>query len=1084
MTDIAHYSFIPWFRQGLNSQIIEKDTLGLTNGTALQRANLQVQITVQAENVEGGGNEQTIAKVIQVVGPGDVMNVSNKVLIRVNPAPNVNNYEANNLAYMEFYEEDFLWRFTPASPNEANNKRLRPWLALIVLKNEEYTLKQLPDSLPFVSVKKEIFDAAFHNPAETWAWAHVHFNETLEEKEVEQLKTRVTNELNEDSDSALSRLLCPRKLNKSTAYRAFLIPAFETGRRTGLGLEIADVVAQDAAWTASAGQETRPRGFDFPVYYQWAFQTSNDGDFETLVTKLKPIVMEPESGMMPMDVQELGYGLDQKMAIKTMGMEAALRPPSFENIRKNFPDQLDETVVSEQLKDFLNLSPSISKPADSGSETAKNPWTDAPFSADPMIVPPVYGAWHGQAENLKTGVNFPWLKELNLDFRNRAAAGLGTKVIQKHQEELMNRAWKQVGKVNEANNKINEAFLSKLVNNAIFKKHMLGAKTDKFVRATGAVQHLVWNAAKSATITSEINKSAIPNVTQTAAFQKIIRPTNLTKRLAINNNIISNFNQSNDSPSAVTAAKLKTPPSAALTLQAATQLVSAADAFYQSNALNLAKDTFFSLLNITTIAGNDLNAAKTGLQSALSAQPGLPAEVVTTVTGLINNMQTYSRNAEEEVEVGVGDAQYTAMFDNFSGGRSYANAKVVNMASTKPVAEVTSSKDVQNYKNNLQLFGVRLNAMPAIRVRQPLAESLSSVKTNIIAQLKPDFTLRHRVGHTIKIWDGHIFKPVKELKPVMAYPEFHEPSYEYLEEISQNFILPNVDKLPRNVITLLETNNRFIESFLAGLNHEMARELLWREYPTDQSGSYFRQFWNIKDNIFETDPGKKKDVLPMNEWAKELGFHRPGESKDILVLVVRGDLFKKYPSTMVYAQMAKYATPDASKARKLLDPVSKETTKFPLFKAELKPDITLFGFDLTAEEANGDRITTVNGSTAGKKPGWFFVFKERAGQTQFGLDDYTTETGDTTQMPVGKPATWSDFTWEHLVNQKGDLDNFQLNFSKAMSITDGNAVKEKYLDEVPSWASNSAEVASILYQDPVLIARHAGEMLNEDLLNL
>ena len=31
---------------------------------------------------------------------------------------------------------------------------------------------------------------------------------------------------------------------------------------------------------------------------------------------------------------------------------------------------------------------------------------------------------------------------------------------------------------------------------------------------------------------------------------------------------------------------------------------------------------------------------------------------------------------------------------------------------------------------------------------------------------------------------------------------------------------------------------------MVGLNHEFARELLWREYPTDQRGSTFRQFWD------------------------------------------------------------------------------------------------------------------------------------------------------------------------------------------------------------------------------------------------
>jgi hypothetical protein len=1084
MTDIAHYSFLPWFRQGLNSQIIEQDTLGKPGGTALGRANLNVEITVAAEHIEGGGNEQQIAKVIQVVGPGDVMNVSERVLIRVNPAPNVNNYEANNLAYIEFYEEDFLWRFTPASPNQSNQKRLRPWLALVVLKGDEYTQKQLPDSLPFISVKKEKLDDAFHNPEETWAWGHVHFNETLEESGVEQLKSRVTHELNADPDAALSRLLCPRKLNKSTSYTAFLIPAFETGRRGGLGMDFSTVVAQDPAWVKSNQQQTKPRGFDFPVYYQWSFQTSNDGDFESLVTKLKPIVMEPESGMMPMDVQEIGYGMDQKMAIKTMGMEAALRPPSFENIRKNFPDKQDETEVFEQLKTFLNLSPSINNPKQSGGDTVANPFTDAPYSADPMIVPPVYGAWHGLAEDLNTGENWPWLLELNLDFRNRAAAGLGTKVIQKHQEEMINRAWQQVGKVNEANNKINEAFLANLVNNAIFKKHMLGAKTDQFLRATGAVQHLVYNSAKTATVAQQISKSAIPVVAQTAAFQKVTRPTHRTRKLDLNDNIIQNFNQTNDSPLAVTTAKLKTAPSSALSMQVASQLVSSAETFYNTNVLNQAKDVFFELLNKTTVASNDLNSAKTDLKSALNAQTTLPSQVVLTVTGLINDVQSYTKDANTRVKVGLKDGPYKAIFDDFSGGRSYANASILNIASTAPVSVVTSAQDVVDYKNHLTQFGAELGQMPALKIRKPVAESLDVIRSNISAQLQPDFSIRHRVGNTIKIWDGAKFKPVKELKPVMAYPEFQEPTYEYLEEISQNFILPNIDKLPRNSITLLETNNRFIESFLAGLNHEMARELLWREYPTDERGSYFRQFWNTSDNLFEQDPGMKKDIEPMDLWTDKLGFHRPAGDKDILVLVVRGDLFKKYPSTMVYAQAAKYSTSDPTRARKLQEPLSPANSIFPLFKAELKPDITLFGFDLTAEIANGDRITNASESTAGKNPGWFFVFKERAGQTQFGLDDYTTELGDTTQMPAGKPETWNDFTWEHLVNQKADLENFQLNFSKPVSITNAGGVKDKYLNEVPAWASNSAEVASILYQDPVMIARHAGEMLNEDLLNL
>ena len=39
---------------------------------------------------------------------------------------------------------------------------------------------------------------------------------------------------------------------------------------------------------------------------------------------------------------------------------------------------------------------------------------------------------------------------------------------------------------------------------------------------------------------------------------------------------------------------------------------------------------------------------------------------------------------------------------------------------------------------------------------------------------------------------------------------------------------------------VLETNPKFVEAFMVGLNTEMSHELLWRGFPTDQRGTYFR----------------------------------------------------------------------------------------------------------------------------------------------------------------------------------------------------------------------------------------------------
>src|SRR6188768_1632927 len=125
--------------------------------------------------------------------------------------------------------------------------------------------------------------------------------------------------------------------------------------------------------------------------------------------------------------------------------------------------------------------------------------------------------------------------------------------------------------------------------------------------------------------------------------------------------------------------------------------------------------------------------------------------------------------------------------------------------------------------------------------------------------------------------------------------------YKPLAEISADLFLPNINLIEYNSVTLLETNQRFIEAFMVGLNHEFARELLWNEYPTDQRGSYFRQFWNVAGRVpppGETGiAGTLKDIEPIHAWPKTsaLGGNsaRPPDALDPLVLLVRGDLMRR-----------------------------------------------------------------------------------------------------------------------------------------------------------------------------------------------
>ena len=107
----------------------------------------------------------------------------------------------------------------------------------------------------------------------------------------------------------------------------------------------------------------------------------------------------------------------------------------------------------------------------------------------------------------------------------------------------------------------------------------------------------------------------------------------------------------------------------------------------------------------------------------------------------------------------------------------------------------------------------------------------------------------------------------------MAYPVIDTPMFAPLTNLSPELFLPNINLIAPNSVTLLETNQPFIEAYMAGLNHEFARELLWREYPTDQRGP-FRQFWDVRGYVDvqeaaarSSSPEDLKDIPTVHRWT-------------------------------------------------------------------------------------------------------------------------------------------------------------------------------------------------------------------------
>ena len=113
------YRFLPWARRGLADRITGPD-----NGAALPaRATVSVGLTVSA--IPEARYD------LSLYGPGDVIGVDPRLIIRTDPRPASTDVEPNYFPLIEFDPPDFPWLFTPAKTNA--NDHLRPWCVLVVV---------------------------------------------------------------------------------------------------------------------------------------------------------------------------------------------------------------------------------------------------------------------------------------------------------------------------------------------------------------------------------------------------------------------------------------------------------------------------------------------------------------------------------------------------------------------------------------------------------------------------------------------------------------------------------------------------------------------------------------------------------------------------------------------------------------------------------------------------------------------------------------------------------------------------------------------------------------------------------------
>jgi hypothetical protein len=1107
------YRFLPYVRRGLADRINDVDQ---PETDLPSRAQLPVRVSLSTGDT---------AKVdLRLYGPGDVIGIDPRVIVRTEPPRLARNVEPDQFVAIEFDSPDFPWMFTPA--RAGTDDKLRPWLVLVVVAKQDgvAVVVRRDRPLPQLVIEPPAVPAdELPNLSESWAWAHAHVVEDAP-------PSSVADHLERHPHLNVSRLLCPRRLESGRDYIAAVVPALEHGLVAGLGQTPPDENTTKPAW--GAGDGSVGVKVTLPMYFHWEFRTGPAGDFESLARQLVPRPVPDTVGRRRMFIGDAHPALPSLPA-ETGGileLEGALRAPEAGSGPELGPEHAQLVAALTALLDA---------PADHVIDGASD---DAE-----AVAPPIYGGRHVQEARV-VGSAFRWLTELNGDPRHRAAAGLGAEIVRLNQERYMQSAWEQVGDVVAANALLDRARFVQQLADRIHQRHLRTLPDDVVLSLSAAVHRRI-PVTNGRALTRTVSLSTISDGAFDPSFRRIMSPRSaaLTRaaRLAshpgatVTVEVINKLADGQlaldvlaEPPDGLVSSRLFAHFGASPTGQVGPEIgaVGTAPAAVVKQLKSLVKEIAATPVSPKVALRSDL--AKTGillprqLDTIESAVAGVALEgsagslgATTTVAGLASSVLSAT----------VANPKVLGFV--LSPGRSGVNSRVLELHPLEPtvtsrpitgrgrvetvarvtgahgrVAPIESLRDVvaaapagafeprrpgipeiviepgggrpavpidpkapaeptvplppsidppiktpavlKAFVNAFDAHRAALSvtATSIIPAEQPL--DLVAAKAIVLAAIDPHDVIEARAGLAVRIGDSVLrdglvpgLRQRRPLDPVMAGPLLPEPLYGALAAADPDRFLPGVGDIPDDTITLLETNPRFVEAFLIGANHEMNRELLWRRYPTDRRGTPFRRFWDRGDGSDDIGP---IDQFPTNV---NLGTSSGGDLRDSLVLLVRGQLLRRYPDAVVYASPAK---PDKS-----FDD-SPAVVQNPIFWGRIPPDVTFVGFGLTVEEVEPD-------------PGWYFVIAEQPTEPRFGLD-----------VPQGtsSPATWSDLDWGHVDAQPGD------HLKITSSGLDGRT--KKLATPIEGGASggvnatfgrNSAHMAAITFQRPFRAVLHSGEVL-------
>jgi hypothetical protein len=1104
---LGNFSFVPWVRSGLSAavQAPAQDPV---------RGSVDVSVTIE-DNV---GHSAVVSNTLFLNGPGDVVAIDPTQIIRRVPQPGTVDAEESFVAQIEFDLPEYPWLF---SPFPSSGEIVKPWLVLVVCDANRAQLFPSKAGLP---QQLSVFLSELPSLEDAWAWSHAQVIGSMTANE-----PSISERLSADHAPVnLSRILCPRKLEPNHSYIACLVPAFDAGVQAGLGKSVGTL---GPAWTRAADNSDSEQSMILPCYDNWTFSTAAAGDFHSLAERLVPRAAPWQVGRRIIDTstpQGSLPALADNAPGATQILHCALVSPTIPTAEEA---PAEDAGWSSDMRDQLRQLVDQANVGGHEDLPRVGPRLYGRFQRGKSTIGPVFGA---PADDQKSkDADQDWFVDLNTNPLNRIVAGLGTRVVQKDQEALMQAAWAQVGDIESANRALRYHQFGRYVGEALHRKHFQPLALGTLSQVLRGVQSKMTVDNSGLTMFGKVGASAVAPAGMTAAFRRstrvrgpLTRLAGADQRVGLSNLVAQgsafrDFRRTYANPDGIGAPSsraLAAIPTSVIAAHLNVPEAIAREQLTQKFALSLGKTSMADfLLSPTTswripVGKFDLGAMVADKIGKLIAQATPPrmnassaqAEVFAAVqVGLANtNIPVISDQARQKVldvnaslpfqkapqlpimpiNMGTRAIQVGPMIapqqpaNRFSAGGN-VDLRPISLPPivTRPppvVAEVPSAEfrfetsasravtdlvaKSRSLSNDVIASAISLLAADTGVLALPLTPTRPALTTSSMRLLQataPALTMTRYVQSRLQStpdWLAGDWFANGRIEPIMAAPHFNRPMYEALDDYSRDWLVPGLGKIGQtDFVSLLETNPKFTEALLVGLSDEMGRELLWRGYPTDQRGTYFRRFWDHDQDELSKDIhqfGKP----PINPELLGTHLKNDGGESGHLVFVIRGEIVRRYPHAMVSAVMAQSADPSRR-------PEFTVDVAATIFHAHLKPDIILVGFNLTKTQVMSEP--------------WWFVISEHPTAPRFGLELAKNPLQSAATGPVGR----NNLTWNDLGSgAQGalDLGQFLSPRSNSISITE-SSVPPGQLASMPAtinWPGNSATVARTLFRNPLRAA--------------